>query len=147
MKLEDIQMLLKRVEYVKQNENETVRDFEGRFEGLLYQIPRSHYPKDKYLVYLYTNALLVHLGFLLNKKRPKTLHEAHNMAVQIEEHISLSKRKHIFPLGTKVDDPNSTPDTFNLEKLLSLDIFGRREQVINQQEVEESLPSEVLRSH
>jgi hypothetical protein len=87
MKLEDIQTLLKRLEYVKQTENETVRDFQDRFEDLLYQIPRNHHPEDKYLVYLYTNALLVHLGFLLSKKRPKTLYEAYNMAVQIEENI------------------------------------------------------------
>jgi uncharacterized protein YktB (UPF0637 family) len=147
IKLEDIQKLLKRLNYIKQTEIEIVREFHNRFECLLYHIPGIHRPKEKYLIYLYTNALLVHLGFLLNKKGSKTLHEAHNKAMQIEENITLSKRKHIFPLRTKVNDPNGTPDTFNIERLLSLDIFGRREQVINQQEVEGSLPSEVLRSH
>jgi hypothetical protein len=98
-------------------------------------------------MYLYTNALLVNLGFLLNKNRPKTLNDAYYMATQIEENISLSKGEHTFPLGTEVDDPNGTLDTFNLERLLSLDIFGRREQVINQQKVEETLPSEFIRSH
>jgi hypothetical protein len=43
IKLEDIQMLLKRLEYIKQTENETVREFHTRFENLLYQIPRSHH--------------------------------------------------------------------------------------------------------
>jgi hypothetical protein len=109
IKLEDIQKLLKRLHYIKQLEIETVREFHNRFECLLYQIPRSHRPKDKYPVYLCTNALLVHLGFLFNKKGPKAFHEAHNMALQIEENISLSKRKHIFSLGTKVDDPKGTP--------------------------------------
>jgi hypothetical protein len=98
-------------------------------------------------MYLYTNALLVHLGFLLNKKGPKTINDAYYMAMQIEENISLSKRKHIFSLGTKVYDPKGTPDTLTLERLLSLDIFERREQVINQQEVEESDPNEVFQSH
>jgi hypothetical protein len=101
MKLEDIQTLLKRLEYVKQIENETVTDFEGRFERFLYHIPRIHYLGDKYLVYLYTDALLVDLGFLLNKMGPKTIYDAYYMARQIEENISLSKGKHIFSLGTE----------------------------------------------
>jgi hypothetical protein len=57
---------------------------------LLYQIPESHRPKEKYLVYLYTNGLQGHLSFLLNKKNPKTLAEAHSMAIQIEKNLFLS---------------------------------------------------------
>ena len=132
---------------MKQTKNDNVKEFHTRFDNLLQQIPTSHCHEDKYLVYLYTNALLVHLGFLLNKKGPKTINDAYYISMQIEENISLSKRKHIFSLGTKVDDPKGTLDTLILERLLSLDIFERREQVINQQEVEGSLPSEVLRSH
>jgi hypothetical protein len=60
MKLEYIQTLLKELEYAKQTKYETIWDFQYRFQRLLYQIPRDHYPKDKYLVYLFTNALLVH---------------------------------------------------------------------------------------
>jgi hypothetical protein len=94
---------------------------------LLYQIPRSHYLEDKYLMYLYATALLMHLGFLLDKKGPKTLKEYYNMAIQIEENISLFRKGHPFTL-----------DTFSLERLVSLEIFTensqeRREQVINQQ--------------
>ena len=99
-----------------------LKDFDVRFERLLYHIPR-----DKYLVYLYTNALLVHLGFLLSKNGPKTIYDAYYMARKIKENISLSKGKHIFSLGTKVDDPKGTPDTLSLERLISLDIFERRE--------------------
>jgi hypothetical protein len=84
-------MLLKRPEYIKQTKNETIREFQDRFENFLWKIPRSHHPKDKYLAYLYTNALLVNLGFLLSKKGPKTLHEAHIMAIDIEANISLFK--------------------------------------------------------
>jgi hypothetical protein len=123
MKLEDIQTLLKRLQYAKQTENETVWDFRDKFERLLYQIPRDHYPEDKYLVYLFTNALLVHLGFLLSKKRPKTLYEAGNMAMQIEANIFLSKEEHIFSLGTKINDPEDTSDTLSLERLVSLETF------------------------
>jgi hypothetical protein len=91
LKLEDIQSLLKGLECIKQTEYETVRVFGFRFQRLLYQIPESHRPKGKYLMYLYTNGLLGHLSFLLNKKGPKTLPEAHNMAIQIEVNLSLSK--------------------------------------------------------
>jgi hypothetical protein len=105
----------------------------------LYQIPRSHYPEDKYLMYLYTIALLVHLGFLLNKKSSKTLQEAYNMAIEIEANISLFKEGHPFTL-----------DAFSLERLVSLEIFTensqeRREQVIDQQDedmVEELEPKQ-----
>jgi hypothetical protein len=91
VKLEDIPVLLKRLKHIKQTKNETVRQFQDRFEDILYRIPRSHHLEDKYIVHLYTNALLVHLGFPLNKKGPKTLHEAHDKAKRIEENISLSQ--------------------------------------------------------
>jgi hypothetical protein len=92
----------------------------------------------KLTVYLYTNALLVHLGFLLSKKRLKTLNEDYSMAIQIEANMSLSKEKHIFSLGTKIDDPKDTSDTLSLEKLVSLGAFiidfqEEEEQVFDQQ--------------
>jgi hypothetical protein len=88
-------------------------------------------------VYLFTNALLVHLGFLLSKNMPKSLYEAGNMDMQIEANIFLSKEKHIFSLGTKINDPEDTLDTLNLERLVSLENFTadfqeEREQVIDQ---------------
>jgi hypothetical protein len=104
MKFEDIQLLLQGID-IRKTEDETIRAFGVSFQMLLYQIPRSHCPEDKYLVYLYTNALLGNLSFLLNKKGPKTLTEAHNMAMQIEVNLSLPKGKHMSSLGTKIDDP------------------------------------------
>ena len=93
---------------------------------MFYQIPESHRPKGKYLVYLYTNGLQGHLSFLLNKRNPKTLAEAHNMAIQIEKNLISS--------GINV----ITMDTLSLMKLVSLETFvedtqERREQVFNQQ--------------
>jgi hypothetical protein len=152
IKIEDIHMLIKILEYMKQNQNETVKEFHTRFENLLQQIPRSHHSKDKYLTYLYTNALLVHLGFLLSKKGPRTIQEAYHMAIQIEVNISLFEGEHLFSLEIKVDDPKDTPDTLGPERLVSLEIFvsefqGRREQIIDQQEVEERDPNEGFQSH
>jgi hypothetical protein len=125
MKLEDIQSLLKGLECIKQTEDQIVRVFGARFQRLLYQIPESHCPKDKYLVYLYTNGLQGHLSFLLNKKNPKTLAEAHNIAIRIEKNLSLSRTN------------DHTMDTLSLIKLVSLETFvedpqERREQVFDQ---------------
>jgi hypothetical protein len=91
MKFEDIQSLLKELEDVRQAESETVRDYCFRFRKSLYQIPHGCRPEDKYLVYLYTNGLQVHLSFLLNKRKPKTLPEAHKMAMQIERSLFITK--------------------------------------------------------
>jgi hypothetical protein len=79
------------------------------------------YPKEKYLVYLYTNALPGHLSFLLNKKVPKTLTEAQNMAMRIEVNLFLSKGEHFSSLWTKTI--NDTSNTLSLKKLVSLDTF------------------------
>jgi hypothetical protein len=103
MKLEDIQLLLKGLEYIRQTEDETIKSFRVRFQMLLYQIHKIHCPKDKYLMYLYTNALLGHLSFFLNKKGPKTLAKAQNMAMRIELNLSLSKGKHFSSLWTKIN--------------------------------------------
>jgi hypothetical protein len=65
----------------------------------------------------------VHLGFLLNKKGPKKINDSYYMDMRTKENISLSKGKHIFSLGTKVDDPKSTPDILILERLVSIDAF------------------------
>jgi hypothetical protein len=136
MKKEDIQSLLKELEGIKKTESDIFRAYCVRFQKLLYQIPRSHHPEDKYLVYLYTNGLQVHLSFLLNKKKPKTFPEAHDMAIQIEKSL----------LMTMTD----TMDTFSLIKLVSLGNFvedsqERREQVSNQHDedvIEEQEPKQ-----
>jgi hypothetical protein len=91
---------------------------------LLYQIPQGHRPEEKYLVYLYTNGLQGHLSFLLNKKKPKTLPEAHDMAIQIEKSLSLTR--------------TNSMDALSPMKLVSRETFfedtqERGEQVFNQQ--------------
>jgi hypothetical protein len=91
---------------------------------LLYQIPESHRPEDKYLVYLYTNGLQGHLSFLLNKKNLRTLAEAHGMAIQIKKNLFLSR--------------TNAMDTLSWIRLVSLETFAedpqeRREQVLDHQ--------------
>jgi hypothetical protein len=100
IRLGDISVLLKIFEHIKQAENETLFDFQSRFEGTLCQIPRSHHPEDKYIVHLYTHAILAHLGLPLSKRGPRMLNEAYDMATGIERNISLSRIKDLFTLGT-----------------------------------------------
>jgi hypothetical protein len=124
MEEEDMQSLLKELEDVKQAESEIVRDYCARFRKSLYQIPQGYRPEDKYLVYLYTNGLQVHLSFLLNKKKPKTLAEAHKMAMQIERSLFMTKTDAV--------------DTLSLIKLVSHEILLKickreGEQVLDQQ--------------
>jgi hypothetical protein len=87
--------------------------FGSRFERLLYQIPQSHRPEEKYLAYLYTNGLQGHLSFLLSKKNPKTLAEAHRMAIQIEKNLSLTRANaiDILSLTKLVSHENFVEDT------------------------------------
>jgi hypothetical protein len=47
---------IKELEHIKQAEDETVRDFQDRFENMLYQIPESHHPEESTL----SISLLVH---------------------------------------------------------------------------------------
>jgi hypothetical protein len=91
MNVEIIQSLLKELEDVRQTESETVRDYCFRFRKSLYQIPHGCRPEDKYLVYLYTNGLQVHLSFLHDKRKPKTVPEAHKMAMEIEKSLLMTK--------------------------------------------------------
>jgi hypothetical protein len=124
MKIEDIQSLLKELEGIRQKESEIVRTFCARFQKVLYQIPPGHRPEERYLVYLYTNGLQGHLSFLLNKKKPETLPEAHDMAVQIEKSLSLTR--------------TNAMDALSLMKLVSHETFvedtqERGEQVFDQQ--------------
>jgi hypothetical protein len=138
LKLEDVQSLLKELEGIKQPNYENVRVFWFRFQKLFYQIPESHRPEGKYLVYLFTNGLQGHLSFLLNKRNPKTLAEAHNMAIQIERNL-ISSGINAF-----------TMDALSLMKLVSHETFvedtqERREQVFNQQNedvIEEQQPKQ-----
>jgi hypothetical protein len=87
LKLEDVQLLLKELEGVRQEDGELVHYLWTKFQKLLHQIPERHRPGGKFLVYLFTNGLQAHLSFLLNKRKPGTLKEARDMAIQIERNL------------------------------------------------------------
>jgi hypothetical protein len=97
---EDIPILQKNLEDIKQGENETLFDFQSRFEGILYRIPATHHPGEEYVVHLYTHAILAHLGLPLSRRAPKSLNEAYGMAKEIEHNIFSSGIKDLFTSGT-----------------------------------------------
>jgi hypothetical protein len=62
---------------MKKKENETVKEFDVKFEKLLQQIPNNLRPGKEHLLFLYINAFPGHFGFMLKErlqrplKRPK----------------------------------------------------------------------------
>jgi hypothetical protein len=62
------------------------------------------------------------------------------------EYLFVEEKTHLFSRN-QVEDPKGTPGTLSLERLISLDIFERGEQVINQQEIKKSDPNEGFQSH
>jgi hypothetical protein len=136
IQLEDISVLLKNFEHIRQTENETLWNFQSRFEHTLYQIPKGHCPENKYIVHIYTRALLAHLGLPLSKKSPGTLDEAYGMAKRIEQNISLSGIKDLFTSGD-----------FNMGSLFARknfidDIQEEGEQTIIQRGIPEDMAEE-----
>jgi hypothetical protein len=69
-------MFLTRLTEIKKLENETVREFNAKFEKLLQQIPKIHHPGGYYLLFLYIKDFQGHFGYFLKDKGPKTTHEA-----------------------------------------------------------------------
>jgi hypothetical protein len=135
MEMEIVHSLLKDLEGIRQAESEVVRAFGVRFQRLLYQIPQSHRPEGNYLVYLYTNGLQAHLSFLLDKKKPKTLAEAHNMAIKIEESLSLTKINTMHTPGLiKLVSHENFEDTQEKGEQI---VDQQNENVIEEQELEQ----------
>ena len=137
IKSEDIPILQKKFEDIKQNENETLFNFQSRFEGTLHQIPATHRPGEEYVVHLYTHAILAHLGLPLSKRGPRTLNESYDMATGIERNISLSGIKDLFTSGTL-----SMESLFSHENFVD-DFQEEGEQTIIQQGIFEDMAEEM----
>jgi hypothetical protein len=112
---EDIPVLLEELKHIRQAEDETVRDFQIRFENMLYQIPESHHPEERYLVHLFTRALLGYLSFPLDKITPRMLDEAYYMAAVIEEKISSFDIGCLFTLSTLNGESLFTLESFIID--------------------------------
>jgi hypothetical protein len=136
IKSEDIPVLLKNFEDIKQRENETLFDFQSRFEGTLTQIPRDHRPGEDYVVHIYTHAILAHLGLPLRRRAPKTLNEAYGMAKEIKNNIFSSGINDLFTSGTL------TMESLYSHEDLADDFQEEGKQTIVQHEMTEDVAEE-----
>jgi hypothetical protein len=131
-----IPILQKKIEDIKQSENETLFDFQSRFEGTLHQIPASHHPGEEYVVHIYTHAILAHLGLPLRRRAPKTLNEAYGMAKEIKQNIFSSGIKDLFTSGTL------TMEILYSHENLTDDLQEEGKQTIIQHRVNEDMDGE-----
>jgi hypothetical protein len=136
IQLEDIPTLLEELNHIRQVEDETVRDIQIKFENLLYQIPESHHPEERYLVHLFTRALLGYLSSPLDKATPRTLDEAYYMAAMIEEKISSFDIGCLFTLSTLNGE-----SLFTLESFI-IDLQEEGEQTTEQRGIAEEIVEE-----
>jgi hypothetical protein len=84
-------MLLTRLNNLVKQENETIREFQSRFETLLQKIPVSHHPTHSFLLFIYTKAFTGQLGYLLRDKNPQMIQEAQEISTRIEDNLLSSK--------------------------------------------------------
>jgi hypothetical protein len=103
---------------------------------MLYQIPESHHPEERYLVHLFTRALLGYLSFPLDKITPRTLDEAYYMAAVIEEKISLFDIRCLFTLSTLNGE-----SLFTLESFI-IDLQEEGEQTTDRRGIAEEIVEE-----
>jgi hypothetical protein len=89
----DPRMLLLQLNEAMKTINETVKEFDARFEKLLQKIPRSLIPKDNVHVPLYTNAFEGKFGCMLKDNSPKSLGGSQDQDAKIERNILSSKVK------------------------------------------------------
>jgi hypothetical protein len=129
-------VLVIKLNYIKKNKNETVREFHDRFERLLQQIPVCHHPSHDFLLFIYTRAFMGQIIFPIKDKAPRTIHEIYNMATEIEANTSSFKEQSFVP-EVKACDPRDTPDIPKRVPSLETSIEEDLEQDISQQEVEE----------
>jgi hypothetical protein len=87
----DSGMLMTQFNQIKKKENETVSEFDTRFDKLYSQIPKDLCPSEAVVCLLYVNAFEGKFGFILRDKKPNTLEKAKEYSAEIEENILYSK--------------------------------------------------------
>jgi len=76
----DPNMLLLQLSEMKKKENETVKEFDTRFERLLQQILDNIIPKKDALLFIYVNDYHGKFGFILKDRHPTSLEEVQEQA-------------------------------------------------------------------
>jgi hypothetical protein len=84
-------MLVAQFNQIKKKENETVSEFDTRFDRLYSQILTDLRPTTAVVHLLYMNAFDGKFLFILKDKKPTTLAQAKEYSAEIEENILDSK--------------------------------------------------------
>jgi hypothetical protein len=87
----DSRMLLAQFNQIKKKENETVKEFDIRFDKLYDHISTDLRPPTTIVRVLYMNAFEGQFAFLLKDKAPDTLAKAKEYSTQIEENLLSSR--------------------------------------------------------
>jgi uncharacterized protein YktB (UPF0637 family) len=80
IKIQDINMLINKLNNIKKSENETVKEFHDRFRGLVQQILASYHLSHNFLLFLYTKSFTGQIGFPIIDKSPITIQEVYDMS-------------------------------------------------------------------
>jgi hypothetical protein len=147
---EDPFVLLNELNYIKKNENETVREFHDKFERLIQQITASHHSSNNLFLFLYTKAFTRQIGFPIRDKTPRTIQESYHMATEVEANISSSKEEQSFVPEVKIGESKNTQDI--PKRIPSLETSVEEtpkglEQDIDQQDIDERELDEAYQSH
>ena len=104
----DGKFLLHQLFDIKKRENETVHEFNLRFDNTVGNIPNEIKPKDQAIVIHYLNAFDGWLGFNLKDKNPIDLKTAQFNAKMVEQHATSMGKQNFFDhyaLSTSRSDP------------------------------------------
>jgi hypothetical protein len=116
---------------MRKKENETIKEFDTKFEKLLQQIPNDIFPRREHLLFLYTNAFPRNFGFMLKGELPKTLEEARELATRIEDNISYCEVEPFYAPRTKADNKPRTLHNIDPTQEISAPWAQNIEEAIN----------------
>lgn len=85
--------MLREFMYIQIREDELVPAFNIKFSQTLFKISSKYKFDDKVCLEIYMSAFGKKMGFLLRNKEPKTLHEAFNIARDIENNLKFGITK------------------------------------------------------
>jgi hypothetical protein len=118
MKKDNI-MIVEQFNKIKKKENETISEFDSRYDRLYSQISKDLCPTTTVVHLLYMNAFDGQLFFILKDKNPTTLAQAKEYSSKIEENLLDSKvdpfpYPHTKTKAKTKDFSSSTPDPIAL---------------------------------
>jgi hypothetical protein len=112
-------MLLMQFNQTKKKENETVDEFDARFDNFLSKIPKYLCPPVAAILLLYLNSFEGNFGFILKEKTPDSLTKSKEYSVEIEEHI-ISSKIEPFQFPRARAEPKTKTSTNSVQDLVTL---------------------------